>query len=185
MKIWDIIFKAGKVALSVVAPGAVTLINEFLPEDKKLPENATGEQAKTAIESLPPEQAAQIFSKELDVEITEIQEYTKVISALAEVDKTGSSTRPFIARLMAWQVFLSGMFFSSSLSYAIITQDSEMIGQLQTTWPLALAILATPTALLRAYFAMRTKEKKARYDMTAHVEPQGNTLSQIIGMFKE
>jgi len=59
--------------------------------------------------------------------------------------------------------------------------------QLKESWPLLVAILGTPTALLRAYFAMRTKEKKARYDMTlgdSCAQPQASVGGFISGLFK-
>ena len=188
MKIWDIVSKAGKVALSSLIPGGgliVDVINEFMPEDKKLPKDATGEQARTAIESLPPEQAAQIFSKELDVEIAEIQEFTKVMTVLADADKTGASTRPEIALMMAKTTCFAVITSVSIWAYSVIMNQISMMGFLKDSWPLLLSILGVPAALLRAYFGMRSKEKKARYDMAAHVEPQGNALSQIIRMFKK
>jgi len=47
-----------------------------------------------------------------------------------------------------------------------------------------LAILGTPTALLRAYFAMRTKEKEARYNMSASM-PSKSIINDIVGAFKK
>ena len=186
MNIGRILAKVGTSIISSVVPGAgivIDAVNAFLPDEKKLPTNATGTQASDAINSLPPSAQAQVLSKQLDVEITEAQEYTKVISALADADKAGNSTRPMIAKMMAQIVSFSVIVFASALAIAIFRDASEMIKQLSDTWPLMLAILATPTALLRAYFAMRTKEKKARYNIGAGQPKSNGLLNNIIGMF--
>jgi len=188
MKIGKILAKVGGSIISNIVPGAgivIDAINAFLPDDKKLPENATGQQAGAAINSLHPGEQAQVLSKQLDVEIVEAQEYTKVITALADADKSGSSTRPAIAKMMAWIVSFSVIVFSSALTIAIFNEATETIKQLSDAWPLMLAVLATPTALLRAYFGMRTKEKKARYDIGNGQSKSGGLLGDIVGLFKK
>jgi hypothetical protein len=102
----------------------------------------------------------------------------------ADVDKAGASTRPKIALMMAKIVAFTVIGLTSALFVSIFKGDSETIKQLQMGWPLMLAILGTPTALLRAYFAMRTKEKTARYDMTASMPPK-SLVNDIVGMFKK
>ena len=188
MNIGKILAEVGGSIISNVIPGAgivIDAINAFLPDDKKLSADATGQQAGTAINSLPPSEQVTVLSKQLDVEIIEAQEYTKVISALAEVDKAGSSTRPIIAKMMAQVVCFAVIVFSSALTIAIFKDAAETIKQLSDTWPLMLAILATPTALLRAYFGMRTKEKKARYNIGNGQSQSSGILSDIINMFKK
>ena len=188
MNIGKILAKVGGSIIKNVVPGAgivVDAINAFLPEDKKIPANATGKQASDAINSLPSADQVTVLSKQLDVEIIDAQEYTKVITALADADKSGSSTRPAIAKMMAWIVSFSVIVFSSALAIAIFNEATETIKQLSDTWPLMLAILATPTALLRAYFGMRTKEKKARYGIGSGQAKSSGLLGDIVGLFKK
>ncbi|MFH1526560.1 MAG: hypothetical protein ABIG69_07905, partial [Bacteroidota bacterium] len=160
-------------------------INEFLPDDKKLPADATGEQAKDAISALPPEQQALVLMKEFDVEIVEAQEFTKVQQALAQADATGASTRPIIAKMMAYCVAFVVLAFSSMWIVAVVGDQVNMMGKLTEAWPLMLAVLGTPTALLRSYFGMRTREKESRYNMATPNSSVPGALSQIIGMFKK
>ena len=71
MKLWDVLKRVGSVAIRAAVPGGgviLDLVNEFLPDDKKLPAHATGEQALQAIEALPPDQRSRLLEKELDVE---------------------------------------------------------------------------------------------------------------------
>jgi len=180
MNLGKILTTVGSSLLKNVVPGVgivLDAVNAFLPDDKKLDNNATGNQAIEAINSLPPDQQASVLSKQLDVEIIKEQEFTKVITALGEVDKTGNSTRPEIAKMMATVTCFAIVVSISVWAVAVIGNKVATLGQLKDSWPLLVAILGTPTALLRAYFAMRSKEKKARYGMT-----QGNGSAGSAGI---
>ena len=166
--------------ISELVPGGsfiVKAINGFLPDDKKLPENATGEQAKSAIDSLPPDIQAQVLCKEYDVKIEEIRGFTDRFKAMADVDKSGNTTRPEIAMMMAQVVCFTIIVVVSMYAYAITSHDTNMIKAINDGWPMLTAIIATPTALLRAYFAMRTKEKQHKYEATTGVKPIQGLIS--------
>ena len=76
MNLGDILKTVGSGLIKTLVPGGGLLIdavNGFLPDDKKLPNDATGEQAQSAIDSLPPEQRASVLKKEYDVKIEQIK----------------------------------------------------------------------------------------------------------------
>lgn len=184
MKLGDILKKVGSTIIRNVVPGGgliVDVVNSFLPKEKKLSEDATGEQIDQAVKTLTSEQQSQIYMKEIDVELAEINSWTQVQGSLAEADKAGASTRPQIALMMAKIVAFVVLAFSSMWIVAIFRDQVEMIKRLADSWPLMLTIVATPTALLRAYFGMRSKEKKERYSAAVGqaVQPS-NFLVDII-----
>lgn len=189
MDIKSILLKVGKVALKNVVPGAgivIDAVNEFLPSEKKLSKDATGTETMTAINELPPEKAMEIFSKELDVEIAEEEGFTNRFQAAMEADKTGNTTRPKIALMMAEVTCFEIMVFSIVLCVAIATDRYDMVDTVKATWPLVLTMIATPTALLRSYFAMREREKKARYQMANNQNVSaGNVVESIMNIFKK
>lgn len=187
MNLGDIFKKVGGAILRDVVPGGgliLDVVNEFLPEDEKLKANATGTEIQNAIASLPPEQQAQIIAKEFDVQIEEVRSWATIQGSLAEADAKGASTRPSIAMMMAWVVTLAALIVIASWAVAIHTDDSETVKALSDSWPFILSVLGTPAALLRAYFGMRTEEKKARYNM-ANGHPTmgilGAIASKVIG----
>lgn len=185
MDLKSILMKAGGAVLSSVIPGGgliVDLINSFLPSDTQVPKNATGTQAISAIQQLPPDKQAEVFTKELDVEIEEIRGFVQVQQALSEADASGASTRPYIAKLMAYCVCFVTWVFSVMWILAISYDNTTTIRALTDSWPLMLTVLGTPTALLRAYFGMRTKEKKSRYHI-ASGQPDNTLLNTITGLF--
>ena len=186
MKLSDILIKAGSTILKTLIPGSGLLIdsvNAFLPEDKKLPNDATGTQVADAVNTLPPDQRVLVLMKEYDVEIAEITSWTQVQSSLAEADKSGASTRPKIALMMAKIVSFVVVAYSSALIIAIILDRVSMITSLSNTWPLMLAIIATPTLLLRAYFGMRSKEKENRYNVAMGQSIQPSFLTGLLSNF--
>lgn len=159
----------------------VDLVNDFLPDDKKLGGTTTGQQAADAIQSLPLSVQEKIFSKQLDVEIEEIRGWSSVVDSLAQADATGNSTRPKIARLMAWAVFLTVCAFLIGFIWAVIAKDAAILKAMADAWGIMFAVLATPTALLRSYFGQRTSEKKARY-----AAAMGSPIeSGIVGFIKK
>jgi len=187
MKLGNIISRAGAAILKNVVPGGgliIDLVNGFLPEEKKLPVEATGEQIGRTISGLPADQQAQLLSKEIDVEIAEINSWTQIQGSLAEADKAGSSTRPEIALMMAKIIAFIVIAFASMWIVAIYQNHVSMIKALSESWPLMLTVLGTPTALLRAYFGMRSKEKKARYSAATGQPAQPNILADIVKAIK-
>ena len=99
---------------------------------------------------------------------------------MADVDKSGNTTRPFIAGMMAWVVAYTIVLIVSMYAYAIISKDAEMIKAINEGWPWIAAIIATPTALLRAYFAMRTKEKQQKYEAATGVSAAPSIISALL-----
>lgn len=188
MDLGNILKTAGTIALKNLIPGAgliIDMVNGFLPDDKKLPITASGVEVKGAIDALPPEQRNALLMKEIDLEVVKEQEWTKIISTLAEADKTGASTRPWIAKLMAAAVFYAIIIFISFVAKAIWVRDFATIEKLSGSWELITVFLGIPSYVLRAYFGDRTEEKKARYSLASNGSvQQGNFLTDIISAIK-
>lgn len=188
MKLRDILLKVGSSVIESVVPGGgliLDLVNGFLPEDRKLPKGATGAEAVTAINSLPPEQQGALMEKKLDVEIAESNNWAAIQGSLSQADQTGNSTRPDIAIMMAQTVCFAIVSFVAIYCVAIILDRQAMIKQLNDSYLLIIALLATPTALLRAYFGMRTKEKQARYQAATGQPQPTNLLTNLIGAWRK
>ncbi len=168
MNLLSILGKVGGSILADVLPGANTIlkvVNGFLSDEDKLSDKATGTDIKAAISSMPANVQLDILKKEFDVEIVNIKEHTKVVAALCEVDKAGNSTRPAVAIMMARVV-----------AFSVVVLISMLVIAIGNNWPLVLAMLGTPTALLRAYFGMRTKEKQHKYLAATGAAPTSNMV---------
>ena len=185
MNLGDILKTVGTGLIASIAGPAAPLIiagiNGFLPGDKQLPDNATGEQAQSAIDNLSPELRASVLEKEYDVTIEEIRGFTGRFKAMAEVDATGNTTRPFIALLMAWVVAFAIVGLVIMIGVAINEKDSETVRAIGDNWPLVAALLGIPSGLLNSYFGKRTKEKQQKYEAATGVSAP---ISLLAGLFK-
>lgn len=182
MNFKEILKTVGSGLISTLVPGGSAIIegiNAFLPVDKKLPENSTGIQAQNAISNLSPEVQQQVLTKKYDVKVEEIRGFTDRFKAMAEVDKTGNTTRPAIAMMMAKIISFAVIAIISVFTVAVINNDTAMIKSIVDGWPFIVAILGTPTALIRSYFAMRTKEKQQKYEAATGTSAPVNLLASL------
>jgi len=182
MNILKILGKVGSAVVSTMVPGGgaiINMVNEFLPDDKKLPENATGAQAQEAISTLPPVQQAEILAKKYDVEIAEIQSWAAIQDSLSKADQSGASTRPDISMMMAWLVVLQVFTICALMTASIAMRNNELLGTIKDFWPMLLASMGTPIMLLRSYFGMREREKKHRVHAATGIAPIAGVISSL------
>lgn len=186
-KLFDAIKGPALTAASTLIPGGPAIlaaVNAFMPADKKLPPEATGQEIVTAVQNLPPDQQAELMKMELQVEIEEIQSWQKIQESLAQADAAGASTRPKIAMMMAYCVVIVVYLFIGAWVWAMFNVDKDALAVIKDSWPMMVAVIGTPTALLRAYFGMRTKEKQSRYSAASGQDLAGG-LAGIIRAFKK
>lgn len=165
MDILDIALKAGSVAIATAFPVAAPflgVLNNMLPDDKKLPPSATGDDVKAAVETLTPQQLTGLKALRIEAEMNESNNHVSTVQALAEVDKTGNSTRPQVVIMMAWLVVLQVSTVCLSMFGAVVMGNDAILKTLQSFWPLLLTSMGVPTTLLLRYFGQRTREKANR-----------------------
>lgn len=184
MKILDIAKTIGTIALNVAAPGiapvVIGAINEFLPDDEKLKENATGTQIQQTISSLPPDIKAKIIEKEFDVEITQIKESYETVRMMLESDaKNPHTTRPYVAKNSFKVVAFTIITTVSAWSFAVLSENETMVDAVMDGWPFILAVIGPLVTLLYAYFGVLKKEQKNRLD-AANGSTSPGGLTEII-----
>lgn len=186
MKFKDILKKIGGFAnsplgevITSVVPGAgvvskvIGTANSFLGDDEKVDENTPVAELKRKLEGLTPEQRLQLEEKELDLEIVEVQEWTKIMQTITDADSKGNTTRPRIA----WGCFLVAAFITILSTVAIFQAlwtkglaDAHNVFQLG----LGVATMATPfVVVFHRYFGIRTREKENKI-----LAAQGYTISR-------
>lgn len=177
MKLLDLLSKAGNLPLISALPGVgtakaiVDAVNVMLPTDKQITENSTGNEVDAAIGELPPEQKAVLLNKQIELKITESNNWVSIQQAHAATDQSGASTRPYIALMMAWLVAFTIGASVLSLLLAVLLNRPEIVAALTNSWALILAMIGTPIILLRTYFGLRTSEKQSRYSASVGFNP--------------
>lgn len=166
MKLKDILKTVGAGIIREAVPGGgllLGLVNDFLPEDKKLGESATASDVKAAIATMAPEDQAAIMEKEIDVRLEEIKQPHNSLRTMLDNEHTSPhTTRPKIA-LGAFQVTAAVTLIVVAMwAVAVSEGDVKTIGEVMDGWPFIITILAPFVAILRAYFGMLTKEHENR-----------------------
>jgi len=182
MKLWDIVKTVGSGIIKEVVPGGgaiLSVINDLLPDDKKLPHTATGYDINNAIETLPPEQRVAVFEKEFDVDITRIKEAGSTLRAMLEFDSQNPhSTRPKIALYSFYVIAFAIVVAISAWGVGVLRSDEDMIKAVVDGWPFILAMIGPLVILLHGYFGVLKIEHKNRLDAAG-----GNsTPSGIVGI---
>jgi hypothetical protein len=161
MKFSDV-FQAIKPFASVAAsfipggPAVVGLLNSVLPEDKKLPSAATGQQIMDAHSSLTSDQRSSLAEKKIDLKIAQEEGWTERYKAMTAAD--GHSTRPKIALEVARAFLVCYILIGAAMAWAIF---EEMVS-LESMWPTLLAFLGIPLGILNKYFGELRKEQSNR-----------------------
>lgn len=178
MKLLDILGKVGGAVVKTMVPGGgliVDVVNEFLPDDKKLPADATGSDMQAAVDSLPPDQRAQLLGREFDVQI----EQHHTLQAMLQAEQSSThTTRPRIALGAFHLVAFVSIVAISLWGYAIAAGDENMVEKVTDGWPFVAAVVGPFVTLLWAYFGVLKQEQRNR--LNAANGSTSGTLSSII-----
>lgn len=166
--IWDIVKTAGSGVISTLVPGGgaiVSLLNTFLGDDDKLPENATGEQAADAIKRLPPEVRAEVMCKQIDVDIEKLKQSYGALNSMLLANATSThTTRPYIAKGSFHVISFAVITVVSIFAYGVSAGDSDMVSAVMNGWPFILAVIGPLVTVLLAYFGVLKQEHKDKLD---------------------
>ena len=185
MKLWDILKTVGGTALQIALPGTgsviVGAINELLPDNRKLPAGANGDDINSVISKLPAEQQASLLEKEFDVKITQIQESHSTVRKMLESDvQNPHTTRPYIAKGSFLVVAFVILSTTCVWSYAVISNNHELVKIVMNGWQFQLAAIGPLVTLLWAYFGVLKQEHKTKLDAANGFSTGGGILSKIL-----
>jgi hypothetical protein len=188
MNLLNIAKKVGLGLIRDAIPGGGLLlaaVNEFLPDDKKLPASVTGDQVLSVVESLPPEQRAPLLEKEFDVEITQIKEGNETLRVMLQADAASThTTRPYIAKHSFHVVALVAVVAIALWGYGITTKQAELVKAVTDGWPFVAAVIAPFVLFLRSYFGILQQEHRQRLNGGAEQSTPsglGGILSAVLG----
>ena len=165
-------------ALTAVIPGAggaakiIGVINNLAGGDAINEDTPVGEVSQK-IASLPPDKQAEIYGKDIELEIVREQEWTKVVQAIADGDSKGNTLRPQIAR-DSFRIAAFITLAACVLYCYVIGKNGLDHADHALQVALGFTILATPfVTTFLSYFGIRTKEKtnKIRAAMGHEVDP--------------
>jgi len=158
-------------------PAVVAAVNAVLPPEQQLPENASGGQILTAVDSLPPDQRASLMEREIDLQIEQEHGWTDRYKAMAEAD--GQSTRPRIALMMA------RLFVAETAAFVVLLgwgayQDGVAALNQPYLWTVFTALTALPAGLLGKYFGELRREQANRLGVQ-----RAGPLAALMGLLRK
>lgn len=163
---------------------AVKIINSLIPSGQpKLPADASKVAITRAYNALPPEAQAQA-DDQLELQLGLEKEKTSQIRVLAEADMAGASTRPEIAKLMAWVVALETAAFTLFFFWVLVQEGVDGIKSLGELWMIFGVLTGIPSVILRTYFVARKEEKQHRYAHAYGANPIASGISGLISAWR-
>jgi len=188
MKFWDIVRKVGSTALQIALPGTGSLIvgaiNELLPDDKQLPETATGADAEAALSHIPADQRAALMDRKFDVTLEQLRQVGESNRAMLAAEGVSEhTTRPRIA-LGSFQVVAYAEIVAISIwAYAVITSENPL-KSVTDGWAFIVAVTLPLVGLLNAYFGILKTEQRDRLDTSRGVPTQPGLMGIVAGLLK-
>lgn len=167
----------GLISESPIGKIAIPVINALLPDDQKLPINATGVDAEKIIKNLPPEQRLKIELAEIDLQKAEIEGMTTRYEAMCNSD--GQETRAkLVNKAMNALIWLSCLCLAG-VGYVYVNEGAktafsvEMIG--------VIAFILGPFAyVVRSYFGDLRVEAKSRHATIDVKQQPGSILTNFL-----
>jgi hypothetical protein len=177
----------GQVFNSVVPGGAKILktVNDFLPNDKKLNDNATGADIAERLDDIPEAERASLLSKQFDVKIEQIRQDGDSNRAMLTADATSThTTRPYIAKHSFHLIALVSLVVIAMWSYAVGTENAVLVKSVMDGWRLVAAVILPFVLLLYAYFGILKKEHDAKLTAANGGSPQSGIFNALVKRLK-
>lgn len=174
MKLRDVLRGAATVAgtLNPAVGAAIGLVNQFLPDDKQLPQTATGADIEDAmVANIPPQQRASLYERKVDLEIAQEEGWTARYEAMCRSD--GQGTRAWIAKQMA-RVLVFEILAFTVWAFWYPEQLSNPV-----LWTVFGTLTGVPGTLLLNYFGNLRKEQGQRAAAISGVQPLGALASMV------
>ncbi len=147
-------------ALIPGGPAVLAAVNAFLPDEKKLPSTATGNDIFSAVESLSPDQRSSLMEKKIDLEIAKEEGMTDRYKAMASSD--GQECRAKIVnKAMNALVILTGIFVAA-IGWVYVNHGAQKAFSAEMA-AVFITVTGTFAFVVRAYFGDLRTEATSRH----------------------
>ncbi|WP_110427066.1 hypothetical protein [Glaciecola sp. KUL10] len=180
MKVLDFLKTIGTTALSVHPAGAaaLTLVNQFLPDEKKLSVASSGDDAIKAVEQLSSADQAKIKLAEVNLEKVELLTDAEKYQAMCKAD--GQTTRAKIVDKAMNCLIIVSLIFIASVAYVYSTKGAGIAFSYEMM-AVYLAVSGTFAYVVRAYFGDLRSETESRHLSINNRSPNMKGIAGIIG----
>lgn len=169
-------------AVNPAVMGGITLINAFLPDDKKLTPQSTGADVMAAYNGLPQDQRMTIDQR-AQIELAHLVQGHDTLRTMLETDaRNPQSTRPKVVLGSFWFLAISNMLIIFIWAYAVIIENDKLVGAIMNGWPMIAALQAPFATVMISYFGNLVKEQANKYAAASgHAMPGiGSAIASMI-----
>ena len=184
MKLFDLLKSIGGAALASTPLGAaaIPVINSFLDDDKKLPENATGQDALNTIDSLPPEAKQALALAKIDLAKTEELGRTSRYEAMCKADGQGTRAKIVLEAMRTLTVIT--VLFIIAIGWVYIEHGAAhaFSSEMATVF---LTISGTYAYVVRAYMGDLRTETESRHAVEDNKPRLAKGLAGLVQAIKK
>lgn len=188
MKLFSILSKVGTAVVKNVVPGGEMIIgavNELLPDDKKLPTTASGDQISQALDTLPAAERLQLLERKFDVQETQIRQENETLREFLRAEAASPhTTRPQIARRAFWVVTAVTLAIVCAWLVSVIKGDTETVSAIMEGWPFVAALIGPFVVWLNQYFGILSRESRNRLNASIG-QPSETGITGLLQAFKK
>lgn len=188
MKLFSILSKVGTAVVKNVVPGGEMIIgavNELLPDDKKLPTTASGDQISQALDTLPAAERLQLLEKQFDVREEQIRQENETLREFLRTEAASPhTTRPKIARRAFWVVTIVTLAIVAAWLFSVVTGDTKTVTAIMDGWPFVAALIGPFVVWLNQYFGILSRESRNRLNASIG-QPSETGIAGLLQAFKK
>jgi hypothetical protein len=167
----------GLISSNPYGAAALTVVNAFLPDDKKLPTSATGEQAMQAVEQLSGAEKAQIAIAEIDLKKADIQGQTDRYVAMTKAD--GQKTRAKIVLIAMYALIAISLIFIIAVAF-VYYKDGAALAFSTEMALVFITVSGTFAYVIRAYFGDLKVETTSRHATSNNRLPKSTGIAGVV-----
>jgi hypothetical protein len=184
MKLLNVLKKIGVGAIQANPAGAaaLSLINTFLPDGRKLTGNFSGNDAIEHIkETLPPEYSARVFDSKIELAKLEEEGRTERYVAMTKAD--GQETRAKIVDKAMNALIALSLIFIASVAF-VYAKDGAALAFSYEMAAVFFAVSGTFSYVIRAYFGDLRIETESRHQVEDDKPRQPKGLVGLIASIR-
>jgi hypothetical protein len=147
-------------ASNPIGLAAIPIINALLPDNEKLPSNATGKDVEARIAQLTPDEQGRIYRAEIDLQIEQERGLTSRYEAMCKSD--GQQTRAKIVNKAMNCLIAITLMFMCAIGYVYSTAGAKVAFSLEMAG-VFFTVSGTFAYVIRAYFGDLRTETESRH----------------------
>jgi len=167
----------GLLSSTPLGVAAIPIINAFLPDDKQLSGDSSGEEATKAINDLPPEARKQLSLAKINLQVEEERGQTSRYEAMCAAD--GQETRAKLVNKAMNALIALSLIFVAAVAWVYIEKGAQAAFSYQMA-AVFITVSGTFAYVVRAYMGDLKTETQSRHSVESGTPSKPTGIAGII-----